>query len=171
MKQFSTASRIVGAVVAFSIVFAAGSAAAQVFGPERWFVDRPGEPNEPAAGPAPRPPAGPAPRTADGHPALSGVWWPGGDVAVTKLGVGESRAPSGPPRQDPNSPALYASLYKPDTAARGRALGEKDDPALRCIPSVIGPHVSLVDQGYIGQIVDTPKFVVLLTETYQGLRI
>src|SRR4029453_9982890 len=110
MKQFSTASRLVGAVVAFSIVFAAGSAAAQVFGPERWFVDRPVDPKEP--------PAGSAPRTADGHPDLSGVWWPGGDVAVTKLGVGESRAPSGPPRQDPNSPALYASLYKPDTAAK-----------------------------------------------------
>jgi hypothetical protein len=147
----------------FAIVFAAGSGAAQVFGPERWFTDRPTDVKEP--------PAGPAPRTADDHPDLSGVWWPGGDVAVTKLGVGESRAPSGPPRQDPNSPAMYAGLYKPEAAAKAKPLGEKDDPALRCIPSVIGPHVSLVDQGYIGQIIQTPKFVVLLTETYHGFKI
>jgi hypothetical protein len=163
MKRSSIASGIVGAVVMFAIVFSARSGAAQVFGPERWFTDRPSDVKEP--------PAGPAPRTADDHPDLSGVWWPGGDVAVTKLGVGESRAPSGPPRQDPNSPAMYASLYKPEAAAKAKPLGEKDDPALRCIPSVIGPHVSLVDQGYIGQIIQTPKFVVLLTETYHGFKI
>ena len=163
MNQSSIASSIVGTVVTFAMVFAAGSAAAQVFGPERWFVDRPADTKEP--------PAGPPPRTADGHPDLSGVWWPGGDVAVTNLPVGTSRAPSGPPRQDPNSPALYASLYEPDAAVKAKTLSEKDDPALRCIPSVIGPHVSLVDQGYIGQIVQTPKFVVLLTETYHGFKI
>src|SRR5438874_2338518 len=163
MKPSSIASSIVGAVVAFAIVFAAGSAAAQVFGPERWFTDRPADVKEP--------PAGPAPRTADGHPDLSGVWWPGGDVAVTNLPVGESRAPSGPPRQDPSSPALYASLYKPEPAAKAKTLSEKDDPALRCIPSVIGPHVSLLDQGYIGQVIQTPKFVVLLTETYHGFKV
>jgi hypothetical protein len=99
------------------------------------------------------------------------VWWPGGDVAVTNLGVGASRAPSGPPRQNPDSPALFASLYQPAAAARAKTLDEKDDPALRCIPSVIGPHVSLTNQGYIGQIIQTPKFVVLLTETYHGFKI
>ena len=164
MKDSSIASSIAGAVVVFVMVLAQGSAVAQVFGPERWFVDRPAD--------APKePPAGPAPRAADGHPDLSGVWWPGGDVAVTNLGVGESRAPSGPPRQNPNDPALYAGLYQPAAAAKAQTLGEKDDPALRCIPSVIGPHVSLVDQGYIGQIIQTSKFVVLLTETYHGFKL
>ncbi len=113
--------------------------------------------------------AGPVPRTADGHPDLSGVWWPGQDVPVTSLRVGESGSrPEGQPRQGPKT---FASFYQPWAAAKAKTLDEKDDPALRCIPGVIGPHVSLTDQGLIGQIIQTPKFVVLLTETYQSFKL
>ena len=168
MKQSWIASSVAGAAVVAMTVFAhAAPAAAQTQNVQgqpvsRWFTDPVSESKDAA---------GPAPRTADGHPDLSGVWWPGGDVAVQTLPVGESRAPSGPPRKDPNSPALFASLYKPAQAAKARTMSEKDDPALRCVPSVVGPHVSLTDQGYIGQIFQTPKFVVLLTETYHGFKI
>ena len=172
MKKSSIACRLTGAAVAAVLSFAyGGTAAAQstqagppATGVARWFTD-------PLVPPANEPPAGPVPRTADGHPDFSGVWWPGGDVAVINLPVGESRAPSGPPRKDPASPALYSDLYQPSVAARAAALSEKDDPALRCVPSVIGPHVSLVNQGYVGQIVQTPKFVLLLTETFHGFKI
>ena len=164
---------LIGAAVAAMMLFAhSGSAAAQsaedkvpsLRTPQRWFIDPPEQPPEES-------PAGPAPRTADGRPDLSGVWWPGGDIAVTNLGVGVSRPPSGPPREDPDSPALYASLYQPWVAPRAATLSEKDDPVLRCIPPVIGPHVSLVNSGYVGQIIQTPTFLVLLSETFHSFKI
>ena len=51
------------------------------------------------AGPPPKP-TGPAPRAADGHPDLSGVWWPGRDVPVKELRVGSSRGPGNTPRPE-----------------------------------------------------------------------
>jgi len=173
MKESWIALSVTGAAVVSMLLFAhAAPAAAQNQNAQgqasqpplaRWFTDPlPEKAKEPVA---------PAPRTTDGHPDLSGVWWPGGDVAVSTLGVGESRAPSGTPRQNAAGAKSYVDLYKPEYAAKAKAMSEKDDPALRCIPSVVGPHVSLVDQGYIGQILQTPKFVVLLTETYHAFKI
>jgi len=113
--------------------------------------------------------AGPVPRMADGHPDLSGVWWTGQDVPVTNLQVGSGGSrPQGQPRQGAKT---FASFYQPWAAAKANALDEKDDPALRCIPGVIGPHVSLTDQGLVGQIMQTPKFVALLTETYHSFKL
>jgi hypothetical protein len=118
---------------------------------------------------APKEAAGPVPRTADGHPDLSGVWWPGQDVPVTTLKVGTvSEVPSGNPRQGPDT---FAKLYQPGPAAKAKTLSEKDDPALRCIPSIVGPHVALVNNGLVGQIAQTPKFVIFLTETYHSFKI
>lgn len=115
-------------------------------------------------------PAGPVPRMADGRPDLSGVWWPGREVPVLTLRVGNpsAEAPSGQPR---HGPTTFATYYQPAAAVKAKTLGEKDDPALRCVPSVIGPHVSMLNQGLVGQIIQTPKFVVLLTETYHGFKI
>jgi hypothetical protein len=51
-------------------------------------------------------------------------------------------------------------------------LSDKDDPSLRCVPVAFGTvNVSLYGLGFVGQIVQTPKFVVMLTETYHGFRI
>jgi hypothetical protein len=111
-------------------------------------------------------PAGPVPHTADGHPDLSGVWWPGRDVPVQTLRVGTSRGSTEP------RPGSFQSLYKPEALAKWKALSDKDDPALRCIPVAFGTsNVTLWGLGFIGQIVQTPKFVVMLTETYQSFKI
>ena len=114
-------------------------------------------------------PAGPVPRTPDGRPDLSGVWWPGRDVPVTTLRVGEGGSrPAGQPR---HGATTFSTFYQPWAAAKAKELDEKDDPALRCVPPVHGPWVSLLGSGLIGQIVQTPKFVILLTETYQSFKL
>ena len=117
------------------------------------------------AGPPPKP-SGPAPRAADGHPDLSGVWWPGQDVPVQPLRLGSARAAASAPR-----PGSLQSLYKPEALQRWQSLSDKDDPSLRCIPVAFGTlNVSLLGLGFIGQIIQTPKFVVMLTETYHSFK-
>jgi len=109
---------------------------------------------------------GPVPRMPDGHPDLSGVWWRGADIGGRGFvlpgggGRGSARPPS------------FADLYQPAAAAKAKTLGDKDDPSRRCIPTAFGTlSVSLFDVGAVGQIVQTPKFVIMLTETYHGFQI
>jgi hypothetical protein len=115
-------------------------------------------------------PAGPAPRLADGHPDLSGVWWGGSDIGAARgrgaRGGGRGGARGGTP------PPTFMSLYKPEAAAKAKTLSDKDDPTLRCVPTAFGTlNVSLWDVGAVGQIIATPKMVVMLTETYHGFRL
>jgi hypothetical protein len=116
---------------------------------------------------------GQVPRTPDGHPDLSGVWWRGGDLGVRPLGTSPApaaaRGAAPPPAQRPPS---FTSLYQPWAMEKRKTLGDKDDPSLRCVPVAFGTlNVSLWGVGVVGQIVQTPKFVLMLTETYHGFRI
>lgn len=108
-------------------------------------------------------PAGPVPRAPEGKPDLSGVWWLGREVAVRGSSIGSPRTGE-PPPVAPGS--TFASLYQPWAAAKAKTLSDKDDPALRCLPSVNGPPMTA-----IMQIVQTPKLVVILIETYHGFRL
>jgi hypothetical protein len=104
------------------------------------------------------------PHMADGHPDLSGVWWRGADIG----GRGGQPLPG---RGGPQFPT-FASLYQPSAQAKAKALADKDDPSLGCVPTAFGTlNVSLFDVGAVGQIVQTPKFVIMLTETYHGFQI
>jgi len=123
-------------------------------------------------GAAATPPAGPAPKLSDGHPDLSGVWWGGADVGAARgRGArGGGRGGAGGARGTP--PPSFMSLYKPEFAAKTKQLGDKDDPTLRCVPTAFGTlNVSLWDVGAVGQIVASPKMVVMLTETFHGFRV
>lgn len=107
-------------------------------------------------------PAGPVPRLADGHPDLSGVWWGGGDVGSSALRLG--------PR-NPNAPT-YTSLFTPSAAETAAKLSDKDDPTLRCAPVAFGTlSVRLWNVGAVGQIVATPKMVVMLSETFHDYQL
>ena len=121
------------------------------------------------AGPAPAPAAAaePAPRAADGHPDLAGVWWTGGDVGSRGFNAGRGRGAGGAA-----PPATFTGLYKPEAAAAAKKLADKDDPTLKCIPTAFGTlNVSMFDVGALAQIITTPKFVVMLTETFHGFRL
>ena len=116
-------------------------------------------------------PAGPVPRMADGHPDLSGVWWGGADIGAARGRGGGGRGGARGGAQG-TPPATFMSLYKPEWAAKAKTLGDKDDPTLRCVPTAFGTlNISLYDVGAVGQIISTPKMVVMLTETYHGFRL
>jgi hypothetical protein len=105
------------------------------------------------------------PRMADGHPDLSGVWWRGADI-------GGRGAPRPTPGAAEEKPTTFADLYQPWAAAHAKMLADKNDPTVHCIPTAFGTlSVSLFDVGGVGQIIQTPKFVVMLTETYHGFQI
>jgi hypothetical protein len=117
----------------------------------------------------------PTPRTADGHPDLSGVWWPGSDLRVPPLnptpGAGAGRGAAGRGGGLPRR-AAFADNYNDAAKARAATLGHKDDPTLRCQSTSFGTlRVSLYNTGFVGQIIQTPKFVIMLSETNPTFKI
>jgi hypothetical protein len=121
---------------------------------------------------APKAAPSPTPLMPDGHPDLSGVWWTGGDVGGRGYGGGRGggrgagRGPAATP------PPTFAGLYTPAAQAKAKIMKDKDDPSLGCVPTAFGTlNVGMFDVGAVGQIVQTPKFVIMLTETYHGFQI
>jgi hypothetical protein len=115
---------------------------------------------------------GAIPRTPDGHPDLSGVWWRGSDIGGRPAGGAPTGARGATPATQQQPAPSFTSLYQPWAQQKAKTLGDKDDPSLRCIPTSFGTlNVSLFGVGGVGQIVQTPKFVLLLTETYHGFKI
>jgi len=122
-----------------------------------------------AAPAAAAPAAEPAPRLADGKPDLSGVWWTGGDVGGRGFQGGRGR---GGGRGAGPAPPTFTGLYTPAAAEAAKKLTDNDDPTLKCMPTAFGTlNVSMFDVGALAQIISTPKFVVMLTETYHGFRL
>jgi hypothetical protein len=117
----------------------------------------------------------PAPRTTDGHPDLSGVWWPGSDLRIQPLnptppqrGANPNAGRGGPPPRRER----FEDNYNDAAKVKAKTLGDKDDPTLRCMHTAFGTlAVSLYNTGFVGQVVQTPKFIVLLSETNPSFRI
>lgn len=152
MKRLLIASAAVAAAAAVAIAFA----------PDPLIAQQPGAP-------APSSTAGDVPRMADGKPDLSGVWWTGADVGGRGFLGGRGRGGRG---ADGPAPPTFTSLYTPAAAELAKKLTDNDDPTLKCIPTAFGTlNVRLFDVGAVGQIIATPTFIVMLTETYHGFRI
>ncbi len=104
----------------------------------------------------------------DGHPNFSGVWWRGADVG----GRPANPAPAQAAPRPAQPPATFPSLYNAAAQAKAKTLADKDDPSLGCTSTAFGTlNVSMFDVGAVAQIVQTPKFVIILTETYHGFQI
>jgi hypothetical protein len=103
-------------------------------------------------------------RTSDGKPDLSGVWQSGGVSLYGDQGrAGAPTAPSGtpPPRREPLS-------YQPWAAERQKQLTAVDDPTAHCLlPGV--PRITSMPMPF--EIVQTPKKVVILYESFHAFRI
>jgi hypothetical protein len=126
---------------------------------------------QPPAGAPPAAPAEPAPRLADGRPDLSGVWWTGGDVGGRGYGSSSGGRGRGRGRGGPQ-PVRFTDLYTPEMTARAGTLDDDDDPTLQCRPTALGTlNVSMFDVGAVGQIVSTPGFVIMLTETFHAYKV
>ena len=112
------------------------------------------------------------PRMADGHPDLSGVWWRGADIGGRPANGGPGPLGAGRGRGRGPAPVTFSGLYNAEAMAKAKTLRDKDDPSLDCVPTAFGTlNVSLFDTGAVGQIVQTPKFVIMLSETYHGFQI
>jgi hypothetical protein len=117
------------------------------------------------------------PRMADGHPDLSGVWWGGADVGGRRPGGGgppggRPGGAGGPGGAAPTPPPSFTSLYQPWAAERAKTLSDQDDPTLHCVPVAFGTlNVRLWNVGAVGQIIATPKMVVLLSETFHDYQL
>ena len=81
--------------------------------------------------------------------------------------------PAAPRAEAPaQPPPSFSSLYQPWALAHAKTLADKNDPTVHCLPTAFGTlSVSLFDVGAVGQIIQTPKFVVMLTETFHGFQI
>jgi len=117
------------------------------------------------------------PRAADGHPDLSGVWWPGSDLRIQPLtptpppAGARGAAPAGPNRAAV-ARERFEMFYNDAAKAKARTLSDEDDPTLRCQSTAFGTlRVSLYNTGFVGQIMQTPKFVVLFSETNPTFKI
>src|SRR5437764_278334 len=104
-------------------------------------------------------------RTADGAPDISGVWQSGGVSLYGDQGQAgppaAARGAAPPPRREPPQ-------YQPAYAAKQKTFTAVDDPTAACLlPGV--PRITSMPMPF--EIVQTPKKVVILYESFHAFRI
>jgi hypothetical protein len=119
------------------------------------------------------PPGGPAPRTADGHPDLTGMWWPNrtGIPHVENTGADVERAAL---RQfDADKTPEAPPMFLPDAAAKMKQLNatqrELNKLSVNCVPR--GLPAIWLSNTYATQFVQTPGMLVQLIEVLNNFRI
>ena len=104
-------------------------------------------------------------RAADGTPNISGVWQSGG---VSLYGEQGRATPPTAPAGAPPPPRRVPPQYQPAYAARQKTLTAVDDPTAACLlPGV--PRITSMPMPF--EIVQTPKKIVILYESFRAYRI
>jgi hypothetical protein len=104
-------------------------------------------------------------RAADGKPDISGVWQSGGVSLYGEQGraTPPTSAPGAPP-----PPRREPPQYQPSYAAKQKTFTAVDDPTAACLlPGV--PRITTMPMPF--EIVQTPKKVVILYESFHAFRI
>lgn len=114
----------------------------------------------------PAPKGGPAPRAADGHPDLSGVWFPGTAGGFTfNGGLRKQFDPKVTPEEEPP--------FQPWAAAKIKAMTKTDfelgRASVNCLPRGV-PGMFIIDP-YPIQLVQTPGQIVQLDELNNNFRV
>jgi hypothetical protein len=124
------------------------------------------EPGAARSKPQPMPKGGPAPRASDGHPDLSGVWFPGTAGGFTfNTALRRQFDPKATPEEPPPFQPWAAAKIKAMTATDyelGRA-------SLNCLPRGV-PGMFLIDP-YPFQLVQTPGLFIQLDELNNNWRV
>jgi len=126
------------------------------------------------------PPGGPAPRAADGHPDLSGVWFPNG-AGMDLEGVSPDDSIPGVPTADPEARMQFNPKVTPEekppfqpwAAAKIKAMTpaerELGKSSVRCMPRGV-PGMFLASP-YPIQLVQNPGLLVQLMELNNNFRV
>jgi hypothetical protein len=123
-----------------------------------------GEPAKPAAHPVPT--GGPAPRSSDGHPDLSGVWFPGTAGGFTfSTALRKQYDPKVTPEEPPS--------FQPWAAAKIKGMSQTDyelgRASVNCLPRGV-PGMFIINP-YPIQLVQTPGQLVQLDELNNNFRV
>jgi hypothetical protein len=126
--------------------------------------------------PKPLPPGGLAPRTADGHPDLSGVWFPGsygtgdlnavgldGNSGLVRRKFDPKKTPQEPVPFQPWAAAKYKEMFPTEAALEAQA------PSVTCKPR--GVPTMFLTSPYPIQLVQTPGQLLVLAELNVDFRL
>jgi len=102
---------------------------------------------------------------ADGQSGQSGVWWPG----MILIPAQASAVYREGERQGIGA-SIVRKPVQAEVMAKAKTLSDKDDPAL-CASRASSARRRSSATDMVGEIVQTPKTVVQLIETYHGFRI
>ena len=125
----------------------------------------------------PLPPGGPTPRMADGHPDLSGVWFPGsfgsgnlntvggldGNSMLVRRTFDPRKTPEEKPPLQPWAAAKLKEMYPTEVEV------QLQRPSVNCMPRGV-PGV-FITNGYPIQLITTPGQVVQLVELNNNFRV